>query len=91
MDELFDMIDGMLKASKKQKVSRDPNEFQKWKQCVALHKLGWKAFNCIKKENSDSMIVTWRKDGQQDIQIELTFIEQCIWFEYLSKGQKDGK
>ena len=85
--DLIDLIDGLIKSSQNKAIPRDPKEFKNWKYCVALAKLGWSS-EC-KKDNSDNLLVIWKKEGKSDIQIKLSFIEQCLWLEYLQKSKEN--
>jgi hypothetical protein len=91
MNDLVNILDGFLKMSQTKFRHKEPNDFKKWKQCVAFQKLGWKAV-CKKEDNSDNITVTWKKEGKQDIKIRLSFIEQLLWLDYFEKKEKkDGK
>lgn len=90
MDEFLKMFEGLIETSK-QNAAHNPKPISnKWKFCVALSKIGWKAFSCEKvdKESND-IVVKWKKEGKQDISIKLSFFDQCLWLEYLDKkGRK---
>lgn len=91
MYELIGFFEGILKASKLKQKNLAPDDFYKWKQCVALSKIGWKIINCVKKENSDNIIITWQKEDRKNIEIELSFVEQCIWLDYLNKRKTENE
>ena len=87
MDDLFNILDGIFGMSKATQKPLNPDDFKKWKHCVALAKLGWKATDNKKEENSD-ITITWQKEGKKDLQIRLSFTEQCLWLEYMEKKEK---
>lgn len=63
----------------------------KWKICVALSKSGWKLSNWRQGMTkylgmpTDEVIATWSKDGENDIDINLSFTDQCLWLEYMER------
>ena len=66
---------------------------KKWMYCVVLAKCGWETYNCKtiptklteqKYQQEERVFVTkWRKEGEEDIEISLTFAEQRLWLGYL--------
>ena len=84
--DLIEVLDGFIKSSQSKLAPRNPDDFIGWQQCVALSKLGWKAI--CQKDQAD-LIVTWQKEGKPDLHIKLSFIEQCIWLDYLEKKEKN--
>ena len=93
MDDLINLLEGFIKMSsaKQKPITKSPDDFTKWKQSAALPKLGWLATTCEKDVSTGDLIVTWHKDGKEDIKIALSFIEQQLWLEYLDKEKTDDK
>jgi len=51
---------------------------------------GWKAIEYVKvsEPDCDNIIVTWRKEGEEEIKLRLSFTEQCLWLEYMEQKEK---
>ena len=66
-------------------------KFNRWKYCVALAARGWKAYSAerIGDPEQDDILVKWRKEGEKDIEIRLSFTEQCLWLEYMEQKEKN--
>ena len=91
MDDFIKMFGGFIESSKQTtNFYNKSRPLSRWKHCVALSKLGWQATKCEKVSNTDldDIIVTWTKEGQKDIQIRLSWTEQCLWLEYLEKDKE---
>jgi len=88
-NDLIDMLEGMLSISRVSQTNTDVNKFIKWKKCVALSALGWKAVES-KKEGNSYITITWKKEGREDLQISLSFTEQCLWLDYMEKKDKSN-
>lgn len=88
MDDLLGTFEQFISAAKNNASNNGKKiSLSKWKHCVALTKLGWKAYSCerIEDQEKDDIIIKWKKEGNKDIIITLTFTEQCLWLEYLCK------
>jgi len=91
LEQLFKMFDGLVSQSaKKFAQSQQGVKHQNWKYCVALAKLGWEAydFETIPSATEDDVLIKWRKEGKDDIQIKLCFTEQRLWIRYM-REQKE--
>lgn len=76
--EMSKQIKGSNPYTKKYKKNR-------WLKCVRLLEDGWKNENCEDFEDSDDIVLTWKK-GEQIQQVRLSFLEQKLWLEYLEKS-----
>jgi hypothetical protein len=76
----------------RQASSQKFNVPKKWKFCIALLERGWKPIGYEKVNDanySEDVIVTWKKQGEKKaVKLRLSFLDQCLWFEYLSKKEK---
>jgi hypothetical protein len=88
--DLINILDGFIKAAQGKQPTQDSTDFKNWKQCVVLAKLGWKA-EYKKDTQSDNVTIMWRKEGKPDLNIILSFTEQCLWLEYLEQQKKENK
>lgn len=92
MDDLIKMADSVIKYSRAQ---YETNEVKysnsRWKYCVAMIKCGWEAYHTENISNSDDVIIKWRKEGRDDVSIQLSFTEQCMWLKYMEKESKITK
>jgi hypothetical protein len=96
VSDFIKMFDGFIESSKQTSgfYNQKDKLSTRWKYCVALSKLGWKANKCekVNEQDLEDVIVTWSKEGQKDISIRLSWTEQCLWLEYLEseKERTDG-
>jgi len=90
MNEFFDYLDGFVKTSQGIYDQLPHRGNNRWKYCVALAAKGWKASECVKvsEPDCDDIIVTWRKEGEEEIKLRLSFTEQCLWLEYMEQKEK---
>lgn len=89
MDEIVKIADGLVRHSQTQYKAHGPKyTHTRWKYCVALVKEGWRAYECVNIENTDEVLIKWRKEGKKDIGIRLSFMEQCLWIKYLEKNNE---
>lgn len=90
MDEIIKIADGLVKYSQTNYELNGPKYSNgKWKYCVALAKCGWKAVSTEQISNSDAVMIKWQKEGKQDVNLKLSFTEQCLWLRYLEES-RDG-
>ena len=90
-DKLTDMIDGLVKQSgESHQQNGQKYDHNRWKYCVALSDNGWKAydFKALSSETEDEIIIKWRKEGEVEIDVILSFTEQCKWLQYMEKKEK---
>lgn len=76
-------VNNYSKAAPKKKV-------EKWKYCVALEKAGYKA-TCEIAEGSKDLWFIWSKEGEEEIRVRLSFVEQQMWLNYLEKRSAKEK
>ena len=91
MEQIFKMFDGLVgQSAEKFAQSQQGVKHQRWKYCVALAKLGWESydFETIPSKTEDEVLIKWRKEGMDDIQIKLGFTEQRLWIRYM-REQKE--
>ena len=91
MIDIINLFDGLVQYSSQQyKASLPPGRNFRWKYCVALAKCGWKAVG-YEKLDGDNINIVWHKEGMDDVGIELSFVEQCIWLQYMERERKNVK
>jgi len=93
IDGLIDLMGDVVKQSSESFAANGPKySNNKWKYCVALAAKGWEAydFEYVPTEKADDTIIKWRKEGEKDVAIRLTFTEQCLWIKYMEQ-QKEKK
>jgi len=83
---IFSMMDDLIHNANKNYKSQGNN---RWKYCVALALDNWRAYESEKVEGSDDIIIKWKKEGQENIAIRLSFIEQGCWIQYLENKKND--
>lgn len=91
LDKIADMVDGLVKQSGESYRQNGPKySHERWKYCVALSERGWKAydFKVLPSETEDEVIIKWRKEGEVEIEVRLSFTEQCKWIQYMEKKEK---
>ena len=92
MSDFFSVIDDLVKASQQGQEQQPSRKTNRWKYCVALAAKGWKAYECRRVYGEDhycdDVIVKWRKEGEKEIEIRLSFTEQCLWLEYMEQKEK---
>jgi len=95
IDKLVDLVNDIVKQSGASYAANGPKyNHDRWKYCVALAARGWKAydFEYVPTEADDDVIIMWRKEGEDDIKLRLSFTEQCKWLKYLEqKEKKNGR
>lgn len=88
MKEFIDAMSSFVEMSKQIK---ENNPYSKkigktnWLKCIKLLKEGWKNEDCEELDNSDDIILVWKKENKIQ-HIKLTFPEQQLWLEYLEKN-----
>jgi len=91
MSDIIDMMDSLLASSKNlYKSKKTIKKPQNWLECINLHIEGWANEKCEDIENSESILLTWKKD-QISKGIKLTLREQLLWLEYLEHESKKEK
>jgi len=93
MEDIVDFLGnivGQVSESYAANGPKYPNN--KWKYCVALAARGWKAsdYEYVPNDTDDDVIITWRKEGEEEIKIRLSFTEQCLWLKYLEQKEKNN-
>ena len=97
MNDLIKVLsDLMVEARKKAAFTPTSQKMFTWKHCVVLAKAGWKAteYKKIGNEDSDGIMVIWKKNGHKDLGMPLSFAEQCKWIKYMenkAKGEHNDK
>lgn len=90
--KLVDFADSIVQHSRSSYSSNCKKyKNNRWKNCIILAKLGWKAchFEYLPTDTDDDVIIKWQKKGKDDIKIKLSFTEQCLWLKYMeSKNEK---
>lgn len=91
MDDLIKSMESFIQKSVS--LSRDPNkkvDISKFKECVALDKNEWKCTGGrLPEDNSNDFITEWRKEGEVDREVRLSFGEQQLWLAYMEKKYKE--
>ena len=95
MEDFLDLLNDFVKSSQNAQSQLPKRKMHRWKYCVALAAKGWKAHNCIKVKDDDpfhdDVVVVWRKEGEEEIEIRLSFTEQCLWLEYMEQKEKQNE
>ena len=88
MTDLFETIDRLIATSQKAQTELPKSGTGRWKYCVALASKGWEAYGYEKvgEPHANELVIKWKKRGEKDIRIRLTFVEQCLWVDYLEKN-----
>jgi len=63
-------------------------KIRNWRICAALLEDGWKCVDGGHPENSNSLILVWRKEGEEEREVRLSFTEQQLWLKYLERKAK---
>lgn len=95
IDNLIDMF-GTLIESSKQRAKANPSPIKNkstWKHCVVLTAAGWKAVSYRRSEEDfcNDVIITWKKEGKDDLEMTLPLDQQCMWIDYLERKNKEKK
>lgn len=91
--DLISIFQRMLDQTKHLRKQTNKKPQTRWKYCVALTSKGWKPSKYDKVVNpenpgDDDIIVSWNKEGEKKtVKVQLTFLEQCLWFEYVSRKE----
>jgi len=87
MNDLLNLIDDMISSKNIGGFRGHP--YGRWKYCVALSKCGWEAysFETTKGDDNDNMVIFWRKEGEDDIRLPLSFTDQRLWIEYMQNKE----
>lgn len=94
LDKITDMMDGLAQQSgESYRQNGHKYSNNRWKYCVALAERGWEAydFKSISSETEDEVIIKWRKEGEVEINVRLSFTEQCEWLRYMEKKEKKNE
>lgn len=78
------IFDGLIGNAKKNYSSPSRN---RWKYCVALASSGWKAIGC--ERAGEDIVIVWAKQGEENIEVRLSFAEQYLWLNYLEHQNND--
>jgi hypothetical protein len=92
LDQIADLIDGLMKQSgEAYRHNSQVYSNTRWKYCVALAERGWEAydFKPIPSETEDEVIIKWRKEGEVEINVRLSFTEQCLWLRHMEQKEKN--
>jgi len=92
MDGIVDFLNDMVgKAGQSYAANGPKYSTNRWKYCVALAERGWKAhaYEYVPTDTDDDVIIKWKKEGEVEIKVRLSFTEQCLWIKYLE--QKENK
>ena len=93
MDGLINFLNDMVRQSANSYSANGPKAANnRWKYCVALAERGWKAhdYEYVPTDTNDDVIIKWRKEGEVEVKVRLSFTEQCLWIKYLEqKEQRD--
>ena len=90
--DLLSIFQNMLDQTKHLRKERKRAPIR-WKYCIALAARGWRPSKYEKvadpeNPSSDDIMVSWNKEGnKKTIKIQLTFLEQCLWLEYVSREE----
>jgi len=94
MDGLIDFLNGVVGQAAQSYTANGPKApNNRWKYCVALAKRGWKAYDYeyVPTETNDDVIIKWRKEGEVEIKVRLSFTEQCLWIKYLEQKEQQNE
>jgi len=93
LDQLADMMDGLMKQAGEAYKQNGQYNHERWKYCVALSERGWEAYDykTLPSETEDEIIIKWRKEGEVEIDVRLSFTEQCKWLRYMEKKEKQNE
>jgi len=87
MNDFFNFADHLVEAAKQnyKTINRGKakRKYDKWKACAALLAAGYTSNKCEKEDNND-LTFTWNKEGEKEIKVRLSFIDQQLWLEYLT-------
>lgn len=85
-NKIVDVFQDMLKSSQSSSTKLSPKN--RWKYCVALASTGWKAVSCKRVKNTDDIVVKWEKEGEENLEVQLSPTEQAIWLNYMDKRRE---
>lgn len=94
IDNLIDFVNGIMQQSGEAFAANGPKySNERWKYCVALAARDWEAydFEYVPTETDDDTIIKWRKEGEDDIDVRLSFTEQCLWLKYMEQKEKKNE
>ena len=93
IDPLINMMDSLVKQSSEAYKQNGPKySHSKWKYCVALAAKGWEAYAfepVAGESDSDDVVIKWRKEGEVEIKLRLSFTEQKKWIQYMEQKEND--
>lgn len=89
MTDYLKFVENIVEYSKQSYKQMNRNRPKKpvtrWKYCAALLESGWKSTECKVVKNSSDLIFVWNKEGEKEINVRLSFVEQRLWLAYLER------
>lgn len=94
MDDIIKALEGFIQqatANYKQWPYAGRAKVKNWRLCATLLEHGWECYDGGHPEGSNALELKWRKDGEEDIEVTLSFVEQQLWLRYLENSTKTGE
>lgn len=91
MDEIYGMMEKFIQqsvATYKKWPHAGRARIKHWRICAYLFENGWQCYDGEQPEGSNSLILKWKKEGEEEKQVSLSFAEQQLWLRYLEKRAK---
>lgn len=82
MDGIIKLAQSYIENSVDTYGDKSKSKPNKWKYCVALEKAGYSA-ECSIIDGKPGLQFKWIKNGEDDIVIHLSLVEQGMWLNYL--------
>jgi hypothetical protein len=89
MNDILKIFDGLLHDAQAKSKHKPPDQkIFTYKHCIALVQSGWRAVRSRKiGDGSDGVMITWSKDGHNNLEMPLAFSEQCLWVKYMENNK----